>query len=129
MKRILLTTLIILSTTLCIAQQAFVKKYHSMITIADGIKGEWESTDLTVSFNSKETKESKNIIFYYPNGTSRTFYQITNMVKGTTGNGDTYQIIQCLDEAGQRVALQLFDDDTCLRVLVDIGYYIEFHRD
>jgi hypothetical protein len=51
------------------------------------------------------------------------------MTKDTTTNGDTYQIVECLDERGTKVAIQLFDDDTCLRVIIDKGWFIEFHKD
>jgi hypothetical protein len=126
MKKILLTSLLILSTTLCIAQQEIVKKYTSMITISNDIKGEWVETDLTVSFNSKENKD---IIFNYANGKSVKFHKIANMDKGTTINCDTYQLVQCLDDDNQRVFIQLFDNDAHLRVIIKKGYYIEFHRD
>lgn len=126
MKKILLTPLLILSTTLCIAQQEIVKKYTSMIIISNDIKGEWVQTDLTVSFNSKENKD---IIFNYPNGKSAKFNIIANMDKGTTDNCDTYQLVQCLDDDNQRVFIQLFDNDTHLRLIIKKGYYIEFHRD
>ena len=126
MKKILLTSLLILSTTLCIAQQEIVKKYTSMITISNDIKGEWVETDLTVSFNSKENED---IIFNYANGKSVKFHKIANMDKGTTVNCDTYQLVQCLDDDNQRVFIQLFDNDAHLRLIIKKGYYIEFHRD
>lgn len=131
MRKILLTSLLILSTTLCIAQQEIaqqetLKKYTSMVTISNDIKGEWVETDLTVSFNSKENKD---IIFNYANGKSVKFHKIANMDKGTTINCDTYQLVQCLDDDNQRVFIQLFDNDAHLRVIIKKGYYIEFHRD
>ena len=50
------------------------------------------------------------------------------MTKDVTTNGDEYQIVECLDETGDRVAIQLFEDDTCLRVIIAKGYYVEFHK-
>jgi hypothetical protein len=32
------------------------------------------------------------------------------------------------DEDGTKVGLQLFDDDTTLRVLISEGYMVEFHK-
>jgi hypothetical protein len=125
MKKILLGTLLLLSSFICIAQDTFVKKYTSLISINNNVKGEWQSADITVLFNANGVRD---IVFYYPNGNTRTFHQIVSMTKNTTTNGDAYQIIECLDESGNRVAIQLFEDDTCLRVIVAKGYYIEFHK-
>ena len=125
MKKLLLT-LFLLSSFICIAQEAFAKKYTSLISMSNGVKGEWEKTDITVVFNPGGVTD---IMFYYPSGYTRTFHQITSPEKNKTTNGDEYQIVQCLDESGNRVAIQLFDDDTCLRVIIDKGWFIEFHRD
>jgi hypothetical protein len=126
MKKLLLGALLLLSSFVCMAQETFVKKYTSMIAVSNNVKGEWQSTDMTVVFNPKGVTD---IVFYYPNGSIRTFHQITDMTKDTTTNGDTYQIVECLDERGTKVAIQLFDDDTCLRVIIDKGWFIEFHKD
>ncbi len=125
MKKLLLGALLLLSSFVCMAQETFVKKYTSMISISDNVKGEWESTDMTVVFNAKGLTD---IVFYYPNGSIKTFHQITDMTKDVTTNGDAYQIVECLDERGTRVAIQLFEDDTCLRVIIDKGWFIEFHK-
>ena len=125
MKKLLLGTLLLLSSFMCIAQETFVKKYTSLISINNNVKGEWQSADITVLFNANGVRD---IVFYYPNGNTRTFHQIVNMTKNTTTNGDSYQIVECLDESGDRVAIQLFEDDTCLRVIVAKGYYVEFHK-
>ena len=126
MKKLLLGALLLLSSFVCMAQETFVKKYTSMIAVSNNVKGEWQSTDMTVVFNPKGVTD---IVFYYPNGSIRTFHQITDMTKNVTTNGDAYQIVECLDESGDRVAIQLFDDDTCLRVIIDKGWFIEFHKD
>ena len=125
MRKLLLCALLLLSSFVCLAQEAFVKKYTSMITVSNDVKGEWKKTDITVVFNPKGVTD---IVFYYPNGSQRTFHQITSPEKNKTTGGDTYQIVECLDESGEKVAIQLFDDDTCLRVIVAKGYFIEFHR-
>ena len=125
MKKILLGALLLLSSYTCIAQETFVKKYTSLIAVNNNVKGEWQSADITVVFNAGGVRD---ILFYYPNGNIRTFHQIVSMTKNTTTNGDAYQIVECLDESGNRVAIQLFEDDKCLRVIVDKGYYIEFHK-
>lgn len=126
MKKLLLGALLLLSSFMCIAQETFVKKYTSVISMSNNVKGEWQATDMTVVFNPKGVTD---IVFYYPNASTRTFHQITIPKTDKTTNGDTYQIVECLDESGDRVAIQLFDDDTCLRVFIDKGWFIEFHKD
>lgn len=126
MKKLLLGALLLLSSVICLAQDTFVKKYTSSIAVNNYVKDKWQSADITVVFNANGVRD---IVFYYPNGNTRTFHQIVGMTKDTTTNGDAYQIVECLDESGDRVAIQLFDDDTCLRVIIDKGYYVEFHRD
>jgi hypothetical protein len=126
MKKLLLGALLLLSSFVCFAQDTFVKKYTSIISVSNNVKGEWQSADITVVFNADGVRD---IVFYYPNGNKRTFHQIVGMTKGVTTDGDAYQIVECLNESGRRVAIQLFDDDTCLRVIIDKGYYVEFHKD
>lgn len=126
MKKILLITLFLLSSFICLAQDTFVKKYTSLIAVKNNVKGEWEKADITVVFNPEGVTD---IVFYYPNGSKRIFHQVTSPKEDKTTNDEKYQIVECLDESGTEVAIQLFDDDTCLRVLVAKGWYVEFHRD
>jgi hypothetical protein len=126
MKKIFLGLLLLLSISM-FSQETFVKKYTSFITNNNYVLGKWERTDVTVVFNPKGIRD---IVFYYTNGSVRTFHQVTSIQSGKTKNNDGYQIVECIDdEDGAKVAIQLFDDDTCLRIIIDAGYYIEFHRD
>jgi hypothetical protein len=126
MKKLFLG-LLLLSSISMFSQETFVKKYTSFITNNNYVIGKWESTDVTVVFNPKGIRD---IVFYYTNGSIRTYHQVTSTESGKTKNNESYQIVECIDdEDGAKVAIQLFDDDTCLRVIIDAGYYIEFHRD
>jgi hypothetical protein len=126
MKKLLLGALILLLSTSAFAQKTFVRKYTSVISVSNDVKGEWEDTDITVVFNANGVTD---IVFYYPNGSTRTFHQVTSSEENKTTNGETYQIVECLDESGDRVAIQLFDSNTCLRIIIAKGYYVEFHKD
>jgi hypothetical protein len=126
MKKLFLGLLLLLSISM-FSQETFVKKYTSFITNNNYVLGKWESTDVTVVFNPKGIRD---IVFYYTNGSVRTFHQVTSTESGKTKNNESYQIVECIDdEDGSKVAIQLFDDDTCLRIIIDAGYCIEFHRD
>lgn len=125
MKKLLLGALLLLS--MCtFAQETFVKKYTSMISKKDGVLQPWEKTDITVVFNPNGVRD---IVIYYTNGESLTLHQITGTTEGKTKSGDGYQIVRCIDQDGGKLAVQLFDDDTCMRILIAEGYFVEFHND
>lgn len=124
MKKILLFSLLLLSLTM-FSQTTFVKKYTSMVAKKENVQQPWEEIDLTVVFNPNN---SKDIVFYYANGNTRTFHQITNAEEGKTKSGQEYQIVDCVDQDGTEVRIQLFDDNTCLRVIVAKGYTVEFYN-
>ena len=125
MKKLFLS---LLFTMLSVASfsQTFVKKYTSVIAKKAGVVGEWQDTSLTVVFNEKETGD---IVFYYTNGSTKRFHQGGDVTQDKTKSGEGYQLIMCIDdEDGTKVGLQLFDDDTTLRVLISEGYMVEFHK-
>jgi len=125
MKKLFLS-LLFLMLSMASFSQTFVKKYTSVIAEKAGVTGEWQETSLTVVFNEKGTGD---IVFYYANGNTKRFHQVGDVQKDKTNSGEYYQIIICIDsEDGNKVAIQLFDDDTTLRVLISEGYFVEFHK-
>jgi imidazole glycerol phosphate synthase subunit HisF len=125
MKKLLLGALLLLSVTV-FSQEVFVKKYTSVVSKKEDVLQPWKRIDVTVVFNSKG---SKDIVFYYATGNTRTFYQITDVTEGETEDGQGYQFVYCIDQDGDKVGFQLFNDDTCLRILIAKGYMVEFHND
>ncbi len=119
--KIATTILFFLSINLCFAQETFVRKYTTYVTKTDGKISEWKEIDLTVVFNEKHTN---NVVLYYP-AKAKTLYKIGNIEKDKTVNGSEYQVIECIDEEGVKVTLQLFSD--VMRLFVGSGY-IEFHE-
>jgi hypothetical protein len=124
MKKLLLGALLTLSITVS-AQDTFVKKYNSYITKEKGVLQPWVESEITVVFNSDNVKD---IVIYYTSGKIKRLHQITSAKNGKTLNGDGFQIIECVDSDGVSITLQLFDDDTCLRLIIFEGYLIEFHK-
>jgi hypothetical protein len=125
MKKLLLGALLLLSMSV-FSQETFVKKYTSMVSKSKDVLQPWEKIDVTVVFNPKGAKD---IVFYYANGNTRSLHQITSVTQGKTEDGQGYQFIECVDQDGAKVGVQLFDDDTCLRILIAKGYMVEFHND
>jgi hypothetical protein len=125
MKKIFLSVLFF-TLSLASYSQTFVNKYNYAISSKDGVKGDWKSISLTVVFNEKETDD---VVFYYANGSVKRFHQLGDVSEDKTKANEGYQIITCIDdEDGRRVALQLFDNNTSLRILISEGIYVEFHK-
>jgi hypothetical protein len=125
MKKLILLPLLLMLSVASFSQ-TFIKKYTSVITEKAGVIGKWQDTYLTVVFNEKGTGD---IVFYYTNASTKRFHQVGDVREGKTNSGEGYQIIMCIDdEDGTKVAVQLFDDDTALRVLISDGNFVEFHK-
>lgn len=125
MKKLFLSVLFLMISLVSFSQ-TFVEKYNSAISKKADVFGDWQDVSLTVVFNEKETGD---IVFYYSNGTTRRFHRIGEVEKGKTTSGESYQIISCIDnEDGVELALQLFDNTSTLRLILEKGYFIEFHK-
>ena len=125
MKKIFLGVLLLLVTSM-FSQETFVKKYTSMVSKKDEVLQPWEKVDVTVVFNPKGVRD---IDIYYSSGNSITLHQIGSATEGKTNSGEGYQIIECIDQDGEKLSIQLFDDNTCFRILIAKGYMVEFHND
>jgi hypothetical protein len=125
MKKLILSVLFLM-LSLASFSQTFVKKYTSAIAEKAGVLGEWKDISITVVFNEQKTGD---IVFYYPNGTTKRFHQIGDVETNKTTSGEGYQIIYCIDNSdGKDVAIQLFDSNQTLRILISKGYFVEFHK-
>jgi hypothetical protein len=125
MKKIIIFSLLLLSIT-TFSQETFVKKYTSMVSRKNDVLQPWEKTDVTVVFNPRGVRD---IVIYYRNGNKLVLHQISGTTTGTTTAGEDYQMVECINEDGERVAVQLFDDDTCMRIIIAEGFTVEFHKD
>jgi hypothetical protein len=109
MKKLFLSVLLLMLSVVSFSQ-TFVNKYNSVIAEKAGILGKWETISITVVFNETDTGD---IVFYYTNGNVKRFHQVGDVTK---------------DENGKKVALQLFDEDSTLRILISDGNFVEFHK-
>ena len=125
MKKLFLSVLFLMLSVVSYSQ-TFVNKYTSVISVKANVLGEWKGTSLTVVFNEKETSD---IVFYYTGSNTKRFHQVGDVKEDKTNAGENYQIITCIDdEDGNKVSVQLFDDNSTLRILIAEGYYVEFHK-
>jgi hypothetical protein len=126
MKKLLLGALLLLSMSV-FAQDTFVKKYNSLIVKEDDVAKPLERTDVTVVFNPDGIRD---IVIYYSSTRKKiVLHQISSATEGKTEDGDGYQIVECINDKGVRLAAQLFDDNTCFRILFSKGNLVEFHND
>jgi len=123
MKKLLLTLLFSASM---FSQETFVKRYTSYVSQSKGVMQPWVVLDLTVVFNANKTSD---IIFYYSDGRKKVLQQVGDVREDKTKGDEKYQIINVINEDGKEMSLQLFDTGTAMRLLIDDGYYIEFHND
>jgi len=125
MKKLFLSALF-LTFSVASFSQTFVNKYTSVISEKAGVLGKWRDTSLTVVFNEKETGD---IVFYYTGSNTKRFHQVGDVTEDKTTSGENYQLIIGIDdEDGNKVAIQLFDSNSTLRILISNGDYIEFHK-
>lgn len=123
MKRLLLAALLLFSF-LASAQDAFVRRYTKMYSS----NPEKTSTcNITVVYNSVET--DADIVIYLSEGKIFKLYRTEKEVKiGYNQDGIKYQLVFCVDEDGNRMGMQIFDDDSTLRLLYPNNGYIEFYN-
>jgi hypothetical protein len=125
MKKLILSVLFLMLSAVSFSQ-TFVNKYTSYISENAGVLGKWKDTSLTVVFNEKETGD---IVFYYTGSNTKRFHQVGDVTEDKTTSGEGYQLIIAIDdEDGNKVAIQLFNSNSTLRILISNGDYIEFHK-
>jgi hypothetical protein len=83
MRKLLLGLLLLVSTVM-FSQSTFVKKYTTFVAKQNGVFQEWKQSEVTVVFNPKGVRD---VVFYYENGSVRTFHQIGDVREGKTKLG------------------------------------------
>lgn len=125
MKKLLLFSMLLI-TSITFAQDTFVRNYKSLLVTRDFKKEPEREISLAVIFNADK---ENTIVFRYANGTSKKFFQVSNVTNGKTEGGYEYQMIDIIDaENGNELILQLFDNDNVLRLVIDDGYSLEFYK-
>ena len=126
MKKLLLGLMLLLAVATSYSQETFVRKYTSMIATKNNVQEEEKKANLTVVFNPNGEKGVK---FYYGNGKTTEYYQVSDLEIAKTSNGDDYQLIEIIDkEEGFQLTLQLFDKIGALRLIFSRGNTIEFYE-
>lgn len=126
MKKFLTILLLLLAVAVSYSQDTFVRKYTTMISTRESVAEEEVKANLTVVFNPNKEKGVK---FYYGNGKTSEYYQLSDLEKGKTEGGYEYQLVEIIDkEEGNQITLQLFDTIGVLRLIFSKGNTIEFYE-
>lgn len=120
MKHIYLS---LLTITTAFAQQPIVKKYKSMVFSSYDIVAPLQQTNVTVMIRNKD-------IVIFGGMEKETVLRIKDGViepKPQDVSGSQY--VECEDENGTPYKLQMFNDDSCIRLNIAHNYNIEFYKD
>jgi hypothetical protein len=126
MKKLLLVALLLLSTLTASAQDTFVVDYTSCVSFKDGVNQGWKDISITVVYNEKNTSD---IVLYYGGGKTVRYKKTGSIIKEKTTANQDYQFVECIDTSdGLSVGIQYFESTETLRVIVQKGWYVEFHK-
>ena len=127
MKKLLIFSLLLLSSFVSFAQDTFIVEYTSCISYKDGVDQGWKDITVTAVFNEKYTGD---IVLYYGDGKALRYKKTGQLVKDKTKTLQSkYQYIECIDASdGTNVGIQYFESTETLRVIIAKGWYVEFHK-
>ena len=121
MKKLLLALLLLFSLFVS-AQETFVRRYNHYYS---SLEKEGKIGQITFVINDNDTNQIK---VYVAQKKTKTLYQIGGVEKGVTESGYPYQIINCVDDDGNRLAFQLFANSVRL-IFIEFGTSIEYYNE
>jgi hypothetical protein len=89
--------------------QTFVKRYDQVIKVdrINNETGKLEPEALSVIFSGNDKGD---IVFHYDSGKALRFYKIGTILEGASKDKFKYRYITTVDEDGNKVIMQLFDN-------------------
>lgn len=110
------------------SQDNFRRDYTYVSIYQDGVWSESNEGDNTFVFNANE----RNDIIHYTNSGKKYLYRkLSGIEEGYTedDNRYKYQLVMVLDDDGNEIILQLFDDDDIgLKLILSEDLMIQFHN-
>ena len=123
MKKLVLA-FALMTSVLASAQETFVRKYTKMYSSISDVH---TNCNITVVYNSAET--DADIVLYQMGNKTYKFYRTEKEVNVSYNkDGIKYQLVFCIDQKGNTMGLQIFDDDSTLRLIYPNDGYIEFYN-
>lgn len=109
MKLVLIISILIFSTFDSFSQDKFRKDYNHVAVYYTATEewGEWVQADNTFIININERGDVAHLL---PSGETSIYRKIEGLEEGYATTGEHYQMISVIDEAGDVLRIQLFDD-------------------
>jgi hypothetical protein len=127
MKKIIFTLVFsVLSVGLSLAQDKFRTDFNYVAFYNPDTKSwsEWEPAEHTLVFNYNDNKD---IVHYTAKGEVLTYRNLGNK-SDDYSNGNHYQIIDALDEYGDIIKIQLFDDPEIGMKIIFKDFMVQFSK-
>ena len=127
MKNLLLFTLFIFTCSFSFAQDQFRRDYD-LITFYDPETkewGDWQLATHTLVFNINDNMDIKH---YTPKGEVIIYRNLGGLEEGYTTSGEHYQMLHILDDEGDELTIQLFDNPDIGMKLIMGQYMIQFAK-
>jgi hypothetical protein len=128
MKNLLLFTLLFISTSSFSFAQSQFRVDYDLITFYDPETadwGDWQLATNTIVFNINENMDIKH---YTPKGEVIVYRNMGGHEVGYTKGGEHYQMLRVLDDGGDEMLIQLFDNPDIGMKLIMGQYMIQFAK-
>lgn len=125
MKKIFLPLLfLLLNISFGITQEKFRADFNYVCFYEPDTKtwSDWEAVEHTLVFNYNSNQD---IVHFTAQGETITYRNIGNKSEGYT-NGNHYQIIDALDDNGNLISIQLFDDPNIGMKIIYGEFIVQF---
>ena len=86
---------------------------------------EWETASHTLVFNINANKDIKH---YTAQGEVLIYRNMGNLEEDYTASGKHYQIIEALDDQGNEIRIQLFDDPSIGMKIINGEFMVQFAK-
>ena len=126
MKSIIFFTLLIAGLSVS-AQEQFRVDFNYITFYDPDSKtwSDWETATHTVVFNINQNKDIKH---YTAKGEVLIYRNLGNREEDYTSSGKHYQIIEALDDQGNEIRIQLFDDPNIGMKIMNGQFMVQFAR-
>ena len=126
MKSIIFFTLLIAGLSVS-AQEQFRVDFNYVTFYDPDSKtwSDWETATHTVVFNINQNKDIKH---YTAKGEVLIYRNLGNREEDYTSSGKHYQIIEALDDQGNEIRIQLFDDPNIGMKIMNGQFMVQFAR-
>lgn len=111
----------------CQAQSANFRRDYEYLTIYRN--GQWSDSETGYNSFVFNVGPRNDIVHYMANGNKAVYRKLSDIHQDTTTDGEGYQILRVLDDDGDEILLQLFDDQRLgLKLIISQNFMIQFHN-